>query len=235
MDSTRRTAVVTGLFFLIAAVAAVIGLALYDPVLNDPDHVLGAGGDTQVLLGAFFEVLLVAGVIGTGVAVYPVVKRHGAGMALGYAVGRGLEAAVISVGIVSVLAVVALRQDPGGADDDTLVTVARSLVAVHDATFLLGPGLVIGVNTLLLAILMYRSRLVPRPIAVLGLVGGPLVFASSTAVLFGAYDQLSVFGGLAAVPVAGWEMALAAYLIVRGLRPAVVPPVAEPRRALATA
>jgi len=228
MDSTRRTALVTGVFFIVAAVAAVIGLALYDPVLDDPAFVLGTGSDTQVLLGAFFEVLLVGAVIGTGVTVYPVVKRHGAGLALGYAAGRGLEAAVISVGIVSLLAVVTLRRHPGGADDDTLVTVARSLVAVHDATFLLGPGLVIGVNTLLLATLMYRSRLVPRPIAVLGLVGGPLVFLSSTVVLFGGYDQLSSIAGLAAVPVAGWEMALAVHLIAKGFRPVDLPPVESP-------
>ncbi|MBB3677542.1 DUF4386 domain-containing protein [Modestobacter versicolor] len=226
MRSTRTTAVVTGVFFVVAAVAAVIGLALYAPVLDDPGYVLGGGADTRVLLGGFFEAVLVASVIGTGVALYPVLREHGPGLALGYAAGRTLEAAVIAVGIVSLLAVVTLRQDAAagsGADADALVTAARALVAVHDWTFLVGPGLVIGVNSLLLAVLVYRSRLVPRPIAVLGLVGGPLVFASSTAVLFGAYEQLSALGGLAAVPVAAWEMALAGWLIVKGFRPAEVP------------
>ncbi|WP_369139139.1 DUF4386 domain-containing protein [Modestobacter versicolor] len=218
MSSTRPTAVVTGVFFVVAAVAAVVGLALYGPVLDDPAYVLGAGADTRVLLGAACEALLVASVIGTGVTLYPVLRAHGAGLALGYAAGRTLEAAVITVGIVSLLAVVTLRRDAAGADADSLVTVARALVAVHDWTFLVGPGLVIGVNSWLLALLVYRSQLVPRPIAVLGLVGGPLVLLSSTAVLFGAYEQLSPLGGLAAVPVAAWEMSLAAWLIVKGFQ-----------------
>ncbi len=226
MSSTRTTEVATGVFFVVAAVAAVLGLALYGPVLDDPGYVLGAGADTRVLLGALCEALLVASVIGTGVALYPVLRAHGPGLALGYAAGRTLEAAVISVGIVSLLAVVTLRQDAGGrgtgaADADTLVTVARALVAVHDWTFLVGPGLVIGVNSLLLAVLVYRSRLVPRAIAVLGLVGGPLVLVSSTAVLLGAYEQVSALGGLAAVPVAAWEMCLAAWLLVKGFQPSV--------------
>ena len=93
--------------------------------------------------------------------------------------------------------------------------LGKALVAVHDWTFLFGPGLAIGVNTLMLAYLMYRSGLVPRLIAVLGLIGGPVVFASSTAALFGLYPQVSVWGSIAAIPVFAWEMSLAAWLIAR--------------------
>ncbi|WP_369251916.1 DUF4386 domain-containing protein [Geodermatophilus amargosae] len=226
MHESRTAAAVTGVFFLVAAVAAVTALALYQPLLGDPAYVLGPGADRQVLWGALLEVVLAAAVIGTAVTAYPVVARQGRALALGYVCGRLLEAAVIVVGIVAVLAVVALRQD-GTADGDTsLVAVARGLVALHDATFLVGPGLVIGVNTLLLATLVYRGRLVPRPVAVIGLVGGPLVFLSSTAVLFGVYEQVSVWGMLGAIPVTAWEMSLAVYLVVRGFRreAAVLPP-----------
>ncbi|MGY1823601.1 DUF4386 domain-containing protein [Geodermatophilus sp. SYSU D00079] len=233
MHSHRRTAVIAGVFFVVAAVAAVIALALYQPALGDPDYVLGAGADTRVLWGGFLEVVLAASCIGTAVTLYPVVREHGEGIALGYVCGRLLEAAVIVVGIVSVLSIVTLRRnaaDGGGTDDGTLAAVAESLVALHDWTFLLGPGLVIGVNSLLLAVLVYRSRLVPRWIAVLGLVGGPVVFASSTAILFGLYDQVSVWGMAAALPVTAWEMSLAVVLITRGFRPAPRPavPVARP-------
>ncbi|MGY1651790.1 DUF4386 domain-containing protein [Geodermatophilus sp. SYSU D01119] len=222
MRDSRTAAAVTGVFFLVAAVAAVAALALYQPLLGDPGYVLGPGADTQVLWGALLEVVLAAAVIGTAVTAFPVVERHGRALALGYVAGRLLEAAVISVGIVAVLAVVTLRQDAAGAEG---ASVAQGLVALHDATFLVGPGLVIGVNTLLLATLVYRGRLAPRPIAVLGLVGGPLVFASSTAVLFGVYEQVSVWGMLGAVPVAAWEIALAVYLLARGFRrPAAVLP-----------
>ena len=225
MRSTRTTAVVAGVFFLVAAVASIAALALYQPVLTDPAYVLGSGADTRVLLGGFLEVITVLAVAGTGVALYPVVKRQNQGAALGYAVGRLLEGAVISVGIVSVLSIVSLRQGAaaaGGADDGALVVVRESLVAVHDWTFLLGPNFALGVNTLLLAYLMIRSGLVPRWIAVLGLAGGGLIFASATAVLLGLYDQISVLGAAAALPVFAWEMSLAVYLVAKGFRPSAV-------------
>ena len=230
MNPTRRTAVVAGVFFLITEVAAIAGRLLYQPVLDDPDYIVGAGADTRVIWGALLEVVLVIAIIGTGVTLYPIVKRQSEGLALGYAAGRLLEGAVIAVGIISILSVITLRQDPAGADDASLVAVGQSLVAVHDRTFLLGPGFLTGMNTLLLAYLMYRSGLVPRVIARLGLVGGPLIFASGIAVLFGAYDQVSPFGVLVALPVFAWEVSLAVYLIVKGFKASPINPdsLAEP-------
>ena len=226
MDSTRRTATVTGIFFLVAAFPAMAALGLYQPVLSDPEaYVAGAGPDTGVLVGAFLEILVAASVIGTAVTLYPLVRRQHSGFALGYVTGRLLEATVIVVGAISVLAIVTLRQDLAaapGVDDGALAVVAQALVAVHDWTFLVGPNFALGVNTLLLATLMYRSRLVPRAIAVLGLVGGPLIFASATAVLLGLYDQVSVLGALAALPVFAWEMSLALYLLAKGFRPGLL-------------
>ncbi|MEV6393803.1 DUF4386 domain-containing protein [Streptomyces sp. NPDC051907] len=229
MSSTRRTAVVAGVLFLVTEVAAIGGLALYRPVLEGADYVAGAGADTQVLLGALFEIVLATAVIGTGVTLFPVIRRQSEGAALGHVCGRLLEAAVIVVGIVSVLSVVTLRRDftggvegAGGAPDpdaSSFVAAGRALVAIHDWTFLLGPNVALGANTLLLAWLMYRSRLVPRFIAVLGLVGGPLICLSATAVMFGLYEQVSVPGSIAAVPVFAWEATLAIRLIAKGFDP----------------
>jgi len=216
--ASRRSAVLAGVFFIVAAAAAIVGLALYDPVLNDSRYVVDSAGDTRVLLGAFFEILVVISVIGTAVTLYPIVRRQSEGIALGYVAGRVSEAVIIAVGIISLLSVVTLGQDSAGSQAGSLVTVSQALVAVHDWTFLLGPGFAIGVNTLMLAYLMYRSRLVPRAIAVTGLVGGPLLFASSTAVLFGLYEQLSSVAGIAAFPVFAWEMSLAVWLIAKGFR-----------------
>ncbi|MCZ2849348.1 DUF4386 domain-containing protein [Modestobacter sp. VKM Ac-2978] len=210
MSRYRGNATAAGWFFIVAAVAAIAGLALYQPALGDPAYVLGAGSDGRVLLGGFLEVVLAASCIGTAVALYPVVKRESESVALGYVCGRLLEAAVITTGIAATLSLVTLR----GAGSST--EVARALIAVHDWTFLLGPGLVIGVNSLLLAWLMHRSRLVPRWIAVLGLIGGPLVFVSSTAVLFGLYEDTSPWRFVAAIPVTAWEMSLAVRLIAKG-------------------
>ncbi|MGY1755178.1 DUF4386 domain-containing protein [Blastococcus sp. SYSU D01042] len=218
MGSSRGSAVAAGWFFVVAFGAAVAGLALYQPALGDPGYVLGPGADGQVLLGGLLELLLAGSCIGTAVALYPVIRQHGPSTALGYVCGRLLEAALICVGIVATLSLVSLRR-AGTGDDDALTTAARTLIALHDWTFLLGPGLVIGVNSVLLAWLMHRSRLVPRWIARLGLGGGALVLASSTAVLFGVYAQTSAAALLAAVPVAAWEMCLAVRLIARGFAP----------------
>jgi Domain of unknown function (DUF4386) len=231
MSSTRKSAVLAGVFFIVAAAAAIAGLALYDPVLDDSRYIVGSGNDTQVLLGALFEVLVAISVIGTAVTLYPIVKRESEGIALGYVAGRVSEAIIIVVGIISLLSIVTLGDSAGAAGEQTasLVTTGEALVAIHDWTFLLGPGFAIGVNTLLLAYLMYRSGLVPRPIAVIGLIGGPLVFASSTAVLFGAYERISTWAGIAAFPVFAWEMSLAVWLIVKGFKRTAITPGATRR------
>lgn len=206
---------VTGVFFIVASLAAVAGLLLYGPVLK-AGYIAGAGADTRVFLGAFAEVILAIACIGTAVTLFSIVKRQHEGVALGYVAARTVEAVVIVVGIISVLSVVTLRQDLAGAAGAS--ALGQSLIAVHDWTFLFGPGFATGAGTLLVAYLMYTSRLVPRTIAVLGLIGGPLIFASGIMVLLGVYEQLSAVGTIAAIPVAAWEMILAVYLIVKGFR-----------------
>ncbi|MEU5658788.1 DUF4386 domain-containing protein [Streptomyces sp. NPDC047737] len=214
MSPDRRTAVATGSLFLLTEAAAIAGAVLYRPLLGAADGRLAQGADMRALLGVLCEVVLVVAVAGTGAALFPVLRRHGEGLALGYAFGRLLEAAVITLGIVAVLALVTLRRDTEAA---TGADVA--LVAVHDWTFLLGPNIALGLNSVLLAYLAYRTRLVPRFIAVLGLVGGPLICASAVAVMFGTYPQLSVAGAAAALPVFAWELALAGWLIAKGFGP----------------
>ncbi|WP_077040270.1 DUF4386 domain-containing protein [Rhodococcus sp. MTM3W5.2] len=218
MTSARRTAMAAGVWFLITEVSAIAGLALYQPALSDPGYVGGAVADGRVLLGALCELVLIAAIIGTAVTLYPVIRRQNEGLALGHVAGRILEAAIITVGIVSVLSLVTLRQGgaAAGADEGALVAVGQLLVAIHDWTFLLGPSVVLGVNSLLLAYLVYRSDLAPRPIAVLGLVGGPLVTVSAIAVLFGLYGPAA--HAISALPVFAWEVSLAVYLIAKGFK-----------------
>jgi hypothetical protein len=211
---------VTGVFFLITIIPAIPARVLYDPVLNDPRYILGAGADTRVFLGAFLELILVIGIIGTAVTLFPIVKRQNEGVALGYVAARVIESAIIIVGILSVLSVVTLRQDLAGSA--SLITAGKSLVVIQDWTFLLGPGLMPGVNGVLLGYLMYRSGLVPRGLAMLGLIGGPLLFASATATLFGLYEQVSVWSAPATILVAAWELGLAIYLIVKGFKPSPI-------------
>lgn len=222
MASTRRSAIAAGVLFLITHFTAIAAVILYEPILAHPGYIVGAGPDTQVLLGVVLDVVLALAIVGTAVALFPVVKRQNEGIALGYVGLRTLEAGVIAVGVVPLLAVVTLRQDLTEAAGPGAMTLGSALVAFHNWTFLVGPSFVCGTNTVLLAYLLYRSGLVPRFIAVLGLVGGPLVFASGAAQLFGLYEQVSVWAGLTAAPVFAWEICLAFYLILKGFRPSAL-------------
>jgi len=234
MNSTRKTALVAGIFYLLTEVTAIGALLSYGPILSDPTYIAASGDDTRVLIGAFLEVLLAVAVVGSAVTLYPVIKMYGGGLALGYVAGRLIEAAIILVGTMSLLTIVTLRSD-GPTDSQAAVTVGQSLVALHGWTFLFGPKLALGVNTVLLASLMFRSRLVPRPIAVLGLFGGSLVFVSGTAVLFGAYADLSVTGFAAAMPVLAWELSVALWMIIKGFRSVAPATDSAPARTRPTA
>jgi len=224
MTSLRKTALVAGVFYLITFIAGIPpALILYGPVLNNPDYIVGPGTDTRLLLGGFLEVINALACIGTAVTLFPVVKRQNEAVALGFVTARVLEAAIIVIGVVSILSVVTLRQaGAGGADAASLVTTGKSLVAIHNWTSLLGPGVIPGVNALLLGYLMYRSRLVPRVIPALGLIGAPLLLASATATMFGIYDQISPLSAIAALPIALWELALGVWLVVKGFKPSPI-------------
>jgi hypothetical protein len=157
--------------------------------------------------------------IGTAVVLYRVVKRQNEGVALGFVGARVLEAAAIFAGVVSLLSVVTLRQ--AGAGADALVT-GQALVALHNWTTLLGQGFLPAVNALLLGSLLYRSRLVPRIIPLVGLIGAPLLVVSDIATLFGLKEPVSALSALAALPIALWEFSLGIYLIVKGFKPSPI-------------
>jgi len=217
MDSLRKTALIGGGLYLITFISSIPAWFLLAPVLDNPDYILGSGSDTQVLLGCFLDLINAFACIGTAVALYPVVKRQNGSAALGFVTSRVIEAAIIVIGVVSLLTVVTLRQDlagTAGADAASLVTTGQSLVATRDWTFLLGPDLMAGINALLLGTLMYRSRLVPRVIPLMGLIGAPLLIAASIAIFFGASSLLLI----AAIPVALWEFSLGVYLVVKGFK-----------------
>jgi uncharacterized protein DUF4386 len=195
-------------------------------VLDNPNYIVGGGADTSVSLGAFLELILIIANIGTAVVLWPVLKRVNEILALGYVTARVVECVFIAVGILSLLSVVALRQDlagAAGADADSLVAVGQALVAVHGWTFVLGPGFVVGVgNGLILGYLMYRSALVPRRMAMLGLVGGPLIIASGAAVVLGVIEAGGVWQSIAAIPEFLWELSLGIWLIVKGFNPSAL-------------
>jgi hypothetical protein len=218
MSLDQKRARVFGVLYLMTFLTSIPALALYQPVLDHPvGYIAGAGHGTQIFLGAFLELLLIIANIGTAVVIFPIVKRQSEELALGYVTARLFECTFILVGILAVLGIVTLRQEVAGAGE---AAVAYTLAAIKDWTFLVGPGWVVGWgNGLILGYLMYRSGLVPRWMAWLGLIGGPLIIASGTAVLFGVDHPSGPLQGLATIPQFLWELSLGIYCTFRGFRP----------------
>ena len=211
-----------GVLFVITFVTSIPALALYDSVLNDSHYITGAGNDTLVFFGALLELLLIVANIGTALVLFPILKRTNERLALGFVAARIMESVFIAVGILSVLTIVTLRQD-AGAHGASLLPIGKAFVDLHDWTFLLGPGFVVGIgNGLILGYLMYRSGLVPRRLAMIGMVGGALICVSGIAVLFGVFDAGTPAQFVATIPEFVWELSLGVYLIVKGFKPAAL-------------
>src|SRR6266550_776478 len=217
MDSLRKTALVAGALYLLSFVS-IPTLFLYVSV-HDPKYIVGPGPDTGVMFGASLEMIVALAGIGTAVALYPVVKRQNEGVAMGFVGTRVLEGGAILAGVACLLSVVTLRQ--AGAGADALVT-GHALVALYDRIFLLSQSFIPAVNALLLGSLLYRSRLVPRVLPLLGFIGAALLVAGDIAVLFGLIGQHAPSTALAALPIALWEFSLGVWLAVKGFKPSPI-------------
>ncbi len=215
MENDQRNARIFGVLFLITFLASIPALGLYQAVLDDPAaYIAGGGKDNQIYLGALLELLVIIANVGTAVVVYPILRRQNEILSLGYVTARLVECMFIAAGIVFVLGIVTLRQD-----DPDASALAVSLAALKDWTFILGPGFIVGLgNGLILGYLMYSSRLVPRGMAMLGLIGGPLILLSGIGVLFDAWDAGGTVQAIATIPEFLWELSLGLYCAVKGFR-----------------
>ncbi len=214
----RKTAFWSGVMYLLTFVS-IPTLALYEAVKGS-GYIVGTGPDTGVLLGGALELIVGLAGIGTAVALYPVVKRQNETLAMGFVGARVLEAAVIFVGVASLWTIVTLRQ--GGAGADAMLT-GETLVAFYDRAFLVSQSFIPTINALLLGSLLYRSRLVPRTLPVLGFIGAATLITYHAATLLGfSGDTASVLALVAVLPIAIWEFSLGVYLVVKGFRPSAV-------------
>jgi hypothetical protein len=226
MEQDQRLARIFGVLFIITFITSIGALALFQSVLDDPvGYIAGDGKDNQIYLGAFLEFLLVLANVGTAVVLYPIARRQNEALAIGYVAARIIESVFIAVGIIFVLGVVSMRQDSPDAAD-----LAVSLAALKDWTFLLGPGMVVPFgNGLILGYLMYTSGLVPRRMAWLGMIGGPLLLFGNFGVLFDWWDQTGLVS-LLVVPEFIWEAFLGIYCAIWGFKRDA--PILSPSRAV---
>jgi Domain of unknown function (DUF4386) len=233
MDQDQRTARIFGVLFIITFITSIAALALFQSVLDDPAaYVAGGGKDNQIYLGAFLELLLIIANVGTAVVLYPIVRRQNELLAIGYVTARVIECVFLAAGIIFVLGVVSLRQDSPDAAD-----LAVSLAALKDWTFLFGPGFIVPFgNGLILGYLMYSSGLVPRRMAWLGLIGGPVLLIGNIGVLFDWWEQTGP-AGLLVAPEFIWEAFLGIYCAIWGFRkdsPILSPAARRPEATAAT-
>ncbi len=214
INSNRKSATAAGVLYVLTFVS-IPTLALYKSV-HGANYILGPGPDSSVIIGAILEIIVALTCIGSAVALYPVLRKQNEGMALGLAGSRILEAGTIFAGVMLLLTVVTMRQNAAGAE--ALVT-SRTLVTMYDRMFLIGQSFLPAVNDILLGLLLYKSRLVPRGLALIGLFGGPILVAGDILVLFGYIGQHDPSTGLFALPVAIFEFSLGIYLVVKGFKP----------------
>jgi len=206
-----------GVLYLLTFLTSVPALLLYEPALRHPvAFVAGSGNVNKIYLGALLELLLIIANIGTAVVIVPIMRRQFEELSIGYVTARIMECTFILVGILAMLGIATLQQQTAGASE---ATVAYTLAAIKDWTFILGPGWVVGWgNGLILGYMMYRTQLVPRAWTWLGLIGGPLIFLSGTIVMFRGGHPSGGLQGLATIPEAAWELFLGVYCTIWGFR-----------------
>lgn len=214
MNPLRKTALVAGLLYLLTFVS-IPTLALYSSI-HGPAYVTGTGPDTAAIVGGILEIIVALAGIGTAIALYPLLRQQSEGLALGLVVSRVLEAGTMFVGVAFILSIVSLRQE--GAGTGALAT-GHALITLYDRIFLLGQSFMPAINDLLLGFLLYQTRLVPRALSLIGMIGAVPLIASYIAVLFGVIGQHDPLTGWAALLVALFEFSLGIYLVVKGFRP----------------
>lgn len=211
---------VLGLAFITATTTAIIGLLHYQPVFdtNLSTEVLAASA-ADIRTGAFYEMLLMTANIGTAVLLFPFLTTTNRSWGMAYAAFRLMEVVFIGMGAAAMLVLSSELMTAGSAQPSDLTPVVRSL---YKWTMIAGPHFMLGINTFIYSTHMYRERMIPRGIALLGMTGAGLIFGNAVTEIFGLRDVFSVATMINAFPIAIFEMILAVWIIIKGLHvPAV--------------
>lgn len=211
MTASRQTSLIAGILYLLTFIS-IPTLSLYREI-HQPNFISSSAPSSDVVLGGILELLMALACIGTALAFYPVLKKQNEMLALGFVAARILEATLIFAGVASLLTVLNLRSLGAEAQ-----VVSRGLVMLYDRLFLISQSFIPAVNALLLGTLLFQTRLVPRILPVIGIIGAFTLVAGDVAVLYGVYDQRAPIAGLSAIPIALWEFSLGIYLTFKGFK-----------------
>ena len=220
MKSNKNSAIAAGILYLIAAIAAITGRLFYGPILQHSEYITqGLTNETQILWGAFFEIVTAFAVFGTPIALFPVLKKHNLSFSVASVAFRMLEGTMILIGVLALLTIVGMSHTYAQEvqpDTASYLLLSKSLLTFHHWTFTFGPNIALGPSTFMIGYILYTSRAVPRVIGIMGMVGGPLILICGILVMFGAFSQVSLWAGLLAIPVFIYEMTLAIRLLTKG-------------------
>ncbi len=213
--------IILGILYIVATVSAVIAVVFYQPILSQEWYMTVTNGvETKILIGVLNDLILVVSVVGTAVILFPYLRRWNEHIALGYLCFRFMEAVFIAIGLVSILGLlyVSSAYEAGNLGNENLHAVGLLLQSFHRWTFMLGPNLMLGLNTMMYSYLFLRTGLIPKSLAMFGMLTALMVFIAGILDMFGIIAPISTIKGLIALPVGVYEMSLAVYLIVKGFR-----------------
>jgi len=210
-SSHRKISLTAGILYLLTFIS-IPTVALYGQA-KSANYITGIGPDTDAIIGGALEIFMALACIGSAVVLFQILKKQNEGLALSLVAARILEAATIFVGVAFILSIVILRQEGVGTSG---LDIGHTLSVLYDRIFLLGQSFMPAINDVLLGVLLYKSRLIPRTISMIGIIGGPILAVGYIAILFGVIGQHAPLAGLSALPVALFEFTLGIWLVVKG-------------------
>lgn len=211
---------IIGALFIISAISTITALLLYGPVLNNPNYVIDAPSEQiYIALGALVEFVGIAAIVGSAIYFYPLLKKQNESLALAYVCGRVLEAAIISVGIISILTLLSLNDEftASATLSGAYLATSEAILALREWTILFGANIILGANTFILTHILYNGNFIPRILAFIGQIAGLVMLLAALSVIFGIYDPLSYWVPVFSLPVFVFEVVLAAWLLLRGI------------------
>jgi hypothetical protein len=215
-NPNRKTAVLVGALFLLATATFLVSSALITPILGSPGYLAAVGRNSTLVIAAAL-IALVDGlaVVGIAAALYPILSLRHPALAVAYAGMRTAELAIIAAYVLSPLLLVSLARTETSADS---AATAALLIGLRHWT-LMFIYLFNGVGGLVLSYMLLRTRLVPRALSILGLVGYAALFAGASLEALGLVDTMAGAGVFTLVPGGLFELVLPIWLFVRGFRP----------------
>lgn len=215
MDSNRKTAIIVGVLFIIATVAPIVSIVFIESVYDSEYLTAVSANENQLLIGVLLLLTMTTAIVSIPIMMFPVLKKHNETLALGYVGARIFEGFFSTVNIINILSLLSLSREfinAGTPVASHFQTSGALLLSQFDwCSILLDFPFTLSV--LVLNYLLYKSRLIPRWLSILGLIGGALWLITTPFRMFGLFPpSLEILAFVIFIQ----EMIFAAWLIIKG-------------------